>query len=256
LSLNLNGERLLSVLLAEDNLLNQELILMMLESLGHSADVAGNGLEAVEAVKSGSYDVVLMDLQMPKMDGAAAAREIIALLGVDRPRMIALTATATATRGPETEQLFDEFISKPISRDGLQRLLRGISSRKSEQTSAQDLQTLDLAQFVESSGDDPELQRQFAELYREDLSVGLKNLSSAVAALDLQQISALAHAMKGSSLSMGGARVAELLGELEGCISWTETGPLPRLHRLTRAISEESERVYVALAEAVPSMSL
>src|SRR5439155_5500442 len=85
----------LRILFAEDNVVNQKLPLRMLQQMGYRADLASNGLEAVESVRRQVYDVVLMDVQMRDMEGLDAAREICARWAADeRPRIIAMTANA------------------------------------------------------------------------------------------------------------------------------------------------------------------
>jgi signal transduction histidine kinase/DNA-binding response OmpR family regulator len=121
------GKRLpLSILLAEDNAVNQKLALRILQRLGYRADVAANGLEVLQAVERQPYDVVLMDVQMPEMDGLEATRQILRRYpnGL-RPRIIAITANvmkedqeACAAAG------MDDYLGKPIKVDELVNALR------------------------------------------------------------------------------------------------------------------------------------
>jgi CheY-like chemotaxis protein len=111
------GKRLpLRILLAEDNPVNQKLALRLLQRLGYRADVAGNGLEAIEALRRQQYDVVLMDVQMPEMDGLEATRAIHREWpAAQRPRIIALTANVMKE---DQEACFaagmDDYLGKPI----------------------------------------------------------------------------------------------------------------------------------------------
>ncbi|MBL8332218.1 MAG: GAF domain-containing protein, partial [Rubrivivax sp.] len=84
----------LRILLAEDNAVNQKLALRLLQQMGYRADVAGNGIEAIECTERQPYDLVLMDVQMPEMDGLQATRQIVQRLGSQRPRIVAMTANA------------------------------------------------------------------------------------------------------------------------------------------------------------------
>ncbi len=114
----------LTILLADDNKINQKVGLRMLERLGGTADLVNNGLEAFTAVTEKTYDVVLMDIQMPEMDGVQATQKIIAQYGDNRPRIIAMTANAIkGDREYFLSQGLDDYISKPISIDTLKEAL-------------------------------------------------------------------------------------------------------------------------------------
>jgi len=116
----------LKILLAEDNAVNQKLALRLLEQMGYRADVASNGLEAVESVARQKYDVVLMDVQMPEMDGMEATRKILDLTGFGNlsglkpPHIIGLTANAMqGDREACLEAGMKDYIAKPIRVDEL-----------------------------------------------------------------------------------------------------------------------------------------
>jgi len=126
----------LRVLLAEDDATNRMVALRMLSRLGVSADVAEDGEQAVDAVQANDYDLVLMDVHMPRMDGVAATAEIHRLTGQGRrPRIVALTATALEG---DRERLLsagmDGYLSKPVTLAALGTLLAGVSDGHSTGT--------------------------------------------------------------------------------------------------------------------------
>jgi PAS domain S-box-containing protein len=121
----------LAILLAEDHAINQKLALLVLERLGYRADVAGNGLEVLQALRRQPYDVVLMDVQMPEMDGLEATRAIVHEFSRERrPRIVAMTANALKE---DREQCFaagmDDFIVKPIRFEELVTALNRCQAR-------------------------------------------------------------------------------------------------------------------------------
>ena len=121
----------LRILLAEDNVVNQKLALRLLQQMGYRADLASNGLEAVESIERQTYDVVLMDVQMPEMDGLEASRRITAKWANDqRPRIVAMTANAMAgDREMCLAAGMDDYITKPIRVDALVDALLQVQPR-------------------------------------------------------------------------------------------------------------------------------
>jgi CheY-like chemotaxis protein len=121
----------LRILLAEDNVVNQKLALRLLQQMGYRADLASNGIEAVESVARQPYDVVLMDVQMPEMDGLEASRRITAKWKpTERPRIVAMTANAM--QGDREECLaagMDDYVTKPIRVDALVEALARAAPR-------------------------------------------------------------------------------------------------------------------------------
>jgi PAS domain S-box-containing protein len=122
----------LSLLLVEDNLVNQRVALLMLRRLGYEADVAVNGREAVIAIERAHYDLVFMDLQMPEMDGIEATRAICARWPADRrPRIVAMTANASTSDRDECFAVgMSDFLSKPVRSPELARVLAETPARR------------------------------------------------------------------------------------------------------------------------------
>jgi signal transduction histidine kinase/CheY-like chemotaxis protein/tetratricopeptide (TPR) repeat protein len=124
----------LRILLAEDNVVNQKLALRLLQQMGYRADLASNGIEAIECLARQTYDVVLMDVQMPEMDGLEATRRIVQRWpATERPRIVAMTANAM--QGDREACLaagMDDYVTKPIRVDELVRALQQTPARTAE----------------------------------------------------------------------------------------------------------------------------
>jgi CheY-like chemotaxis protein len=136
----------LRILLAEDNVVNQKLALRLLQQMGYRADLASNGVEAIESVARQTYDVVLMDVQMPEMDGLQASRAITGRWSAaQRPRIVAMTANAM--QGDRELCLaagMDDYVTKPIRVDALVEALARVAARETAE------QRADLARLGEA----------------------------------------------------------------------------------------------------------
>jgi len=121
----------LRILLAEDNVVNQKLALRLLQQMGYRADLASNGVEAIESVQRQTYDVVLMDVQMPEMDGLEAAKAITSRWRTgERPRIVAMTANAMqGDREMCIAAGMDDYLTKPIRVDQLVDALNLVQGR-------------------------------------------------------------------------------------------------------------------------------
>src|SRR5262249_9552915 len=119
------NNRRASILIAEDNDINRELVTQMLARLGHDGTTVGNGREALAAAKRGMFDLILMDIQMPEMDGGSAAAAVRGLPGAHGGApMVAVTANAMV--GDRERYLatgFDDYLAKPLHLDGLQDVI-------------------------------------------------------------------------------------------------------------------------------------
>ncbi|PIK87253.1 histidine kinase [Synechococcus sp. 63AY4M2] len=208
----------LQILVAEDNPVNQKVIRLMLERLGYRPDIVGNGLEAVQALRLRPYDLVLMDMQMPELDGLAATRRIRAELPPERqPRIVVLTANVFSEgRAAAQAAGVDGYLTKPLEPATLVRVLQGSLPLPKPASQEEDppLDPVILAQMraVFSS---PEAWQEMIQTYRQDSEALLGSLRQALEQRDPQAIARLAHRLKGSSSTLGAKRLAELCQQLE-----------------------------------------
>jgi signal transduction histidine kinase/CheY-like chemotaxis protein len=134
----------LRILLAEDNPVNQKVAIRMLERMGYRLDAVGNGLEVLEALRRQTYDIVLMDVQMPELNGLDATRKIIAQWGAERPWITALTAGAMKENRDESRDAgVDDFLTKPINvqemEGALERCFQKIAAAKNKKAVSPEL---------------------------------------------------------------------------------------------------------------------
>ena len=215
----------LSVLLAEDNPTNQRVTLGALARLGYSADLVDNGLAAVEAVERTAYDLVLVDVQMPVLDGLAATRRIRAGRGhAAGPYIIALTASAfRRDRESCLAAGANDYVAKPLRADELLRALLRCPTRGTAVPLAREVQpapdllaaSLDrdaLANLRALTGGTPGSVSHLVDTFLSDTPTRLEALRCAA---DPEVLRRTAHSLKSSSAYFGAARLCSLLGELE-----------------------------------------
>ena len=241
----------LHILLAEDNAVNQKLVLRLLERMGYRADVAANGLEVLTALGRQPYDVVLMDVQMPELDGLAATRQIRMQWPASRqPRIIAMTANAMqGDREACLDAGMDDYISKPIQVQELQTALeRAVaptngSAAPPAEASVLDQNVLDELRKLEADGA-PDLLADLIGLFQQETPPLLDSIHDAVATGNADKLRAAAHTLKGSSSSLGARGLAALSADLEGR---GREGSVDGAAALLEPLTAEYARVCTAL---------
>ena len=214
------------ILLVEDNLINQKVALRMLDRLGFGADVATNGREAVECIRKSPYDVVLMDMRMPIMDGLEATRRLRRELPEKKqPHIIAMTASGLQDDLKKCLAAgMDDYVEKPIRMESLQASLRRSLSNKPYKTrsgtdSPGDPPVFDDSVFQrlnEMMGvEDPSFLQDLITDFLSDTRKTLQVIEEALAMSDTAALKHAAHTLKSSSMLFGAARLSALCDELE-----------------------------------------
>ena len=251
-----------TILLVEDNLINQQVALGILEVQGYSVSVANNGREAVDAHARGGFDLVLMDCQMPEMDGFEATREIRrqeASSSGKRVPIIALTANAMANDRAECLRAgMDDHLSKPFSMQTMQDML----DRWMPPTAAGDAEVVELAARVTAKAAEvldrevleqlskvrmngkPELLTRVINLYLVESPKLMAQLKAAAAAGDAPQIARFAHSLKSSSANVGATILSRYCADLEATAGRADA---EEARRVLAKIETEHDSVQAAL---------
>ena len=246
------------ILLAEDNLINQKVSVKILSSAGYNAVAVENGQEAVEAIKSGSFDLVLMDIQMPKVDGYKAT-ELIRKLGNDKNKIPIIALTANALLGDREKCIqagMDEYVTKPIVSQELIRkidTLLGIQIQDYNFTAdivKEEDKLLDKQRLEKVSLGNFEFEKDILGSYLDDLDQKYKNLSEYLKSRKMEKIITLAHAIKGASYSIGANKVGDeaLAIELSGKNNDWES-VRDRIEKLGFALNETRSKIESYILE-------
>ena len=246
------------VLLAEDNLINQKVTIKILNTYGFNVSAVSDGSEAVEAVVTQNFDIVLMDLQMPSMDGFKATEKIREL--TDSKRNIPIIAlTAHALMGDKEKCLnagMNDYISKPVfGQDLVKKIdtlleIRKEESKVKEPSNGQASPVLDKMRLKNVSLGDYDFEKDLLTSYMTDLGEKCKNLVELSEDKDLKKIIEIAHSIKGSSYSIGAVKVAdeayaiELSGKSNDWIN-VET----RIEKFLKLVDETNQEIESYITE-------
>jgi len=276
------------VLLAEDNLVNQKVAGMMLQGLGLSADVVSNGLQAIEALSGNTYKVVLMDCQMPEMDGYDATRKIreyeaSSFQGNGKTHIPIIALTAHAMKGDRELCIaagMDDYLHKPFNREQLVETLgrwlsqaedvceaphgqpegsagpvngsaAGPDNRKDEMHPI-DINAWDELRSLREDGSD-ELLHEFIEVYLKESADVIETLREAMGQGDAAQARAMAHKLKSSSAIVGAASLSGMLKELEERCEKSPSAPNGNGNNDAAGLIGAIEREYEAVRREMAS---
>jgi len=239
----------LRILVAEDNAINQRLILRMLEQMGYHAECVGNGLEAIETLKRQEYDIVFMDIEMPEMDGFEAARRIVSSFPVEtRPTIIGTTAYAPSEDSRAAEDAgMNCVLNKPIKIEALQSLLQewGAKSlarkgRPDDSHSPDSIIDWERLDELAKMGGDSDLVAQLIDMYLKEYETVLDALQRSIASADVPALLATVHKLKGSSMNLGVSMVADICKQIE---SAGKASDIKRMDELVKQIENKADSV-------------
>lgn len=250
----------LSILIAEDNQINQELAIAMFEQLGYTPDLANNGLEAIAAIKNKFYDLLFLDLHMPQLDGLATAKYLVQeweSLGLTyhRPKIIAMTANAMqGDREICLEAGMDDYVSKPVFMDVLER---AICKWGQPSSAAVPPQMPNAAEIIDRTIIDrlstisPTLIHRLIPLFLDDEAPKLlSQINQSLQISDSAAITHAAHTLKGTSSALGAVKLAQLYQQVE---LKSQQGDLDGIDQLLAETEIEYQLVHQELTKLLPS---
>ncbi|WP_321431195.1 response regulator [uncultured Methanolobus sp.] len=247
-----------NILLVEDNVVNQQVALGMLKKLGLNADVVNNGLEAIEVFKSPEYDLVLMDVQMPKMNGMEATKRIRKIETATSSHIPIIAMTAHAMKDDRKRCLeagMDDYISKPIKIRSLIHTLDYWLVKKQETSLTTTLDTatekdseiiFDSKLLMDNTMNDLELSRRVISIFLTNATRQLDDLKNSILNQS-EEIVAKAHTFKGATASVGGMSLSKYVAGIE---AEARSGNIEDM----QAMIPELDRRYEALVEELKKL--
>jgi CheY-like chemotaxis protein len=245
----------LRILLAEDNVVNQRMAQLLLERLSQTADIVSNGVEAVEAAIRRPYDLILMDVLMPELDGLDATRQIREKLPKERqPRIVAMTANAlTGDRELCLAAGMDDYISKPVQLDELAKVLlrqqvhveaaaASVAPAATNNESATEFQQGAIDKLVSAAG--PKGAVLVLGAMVDSAPRLLDALSRSLAAGDAKEFRRSAHSLKANAATVGADALAQMFQELEDIGS---AGDLPAAADKSASAEQSYRGLVVAI---------
>jgi len=233
-------KRRVRILVAEDNVVNQKVAVRILEKLGYRADAVANGQEAITALKKIGYDLVLMDVQMPEMNGFEATRIIRDPgSGVLRHDIPIVAMTAHALKGDRERCLeagMDDYARKPVTALALSEILdRYLGSAASSGKVVPELnpsqaRPVEIEQIQEVADGDIEVELDLIETFLSDSEEQIRGLEVALGEQDAEEVRGRAHTIKGSSANAGAKVMQELAYQMETIGADKELAQAPDVH--------------------------
>ena len=236
------------ILLAEDNFINQKVALRIMSEAGYKADAVMNGFQAVKAVEDNKYDVILMDVQMPEMDGMTATRKIRELKS-ENGNVPIIAITAHALMGDKEKCLeagMDDYLSKPIRSEVLIQKLdkwlqvqAGTKEAEDKSKSPSKDVVFDFEHLEKMSAGDKEFEADLIETYLDDVITRVQNLEIAIEKGESNKVINEAHTIKGASYSIGARKVGDEAYGIELSYKLNDfKSAMERLSKLKRAVEE------------------
>ncbi|HEY8132629.1 MAG TPA: PAS domain S-box protein [Thermoanaerobaculia bacterium] len=237
------------ILVVEDNVVNQKVAFGQLRHLGYEAEVVGSGAEAIDAIRRRSYDLILLDCQMPDIDGYDVARSIRRMASATR-RVPIVAMTAHAMEGEREKCLaagMDDYLAKPVSTQRLSTVLvRWLGTREEV------VDTEKIAGLQQLARANPSFMRDIAGLFREDALVRIHELRDSASRADAETLARAAHSLKSSSGNIGAARMYSLCATIE---SSARERNLEGVAEMVEQLAAELDRALHALAQSADSTS-
>ncbi len=250
----------LQILLAEDNLINQKLAIRLLEKRGHQVTVTENGKEALAALAERAYDLVLMDVQMPEMDGLEATRILREREKIAGTHQQVVAMTALAMKGDRErciEAGMDGYLTKPIRQQELDELLDSYAERKcttslSAATHSEQDSSVDAAELLERVDGDLAFITELAELFRTDYPRHLRSAREALSRQDTSAVERASHALKGALVNLSAGPASRIAQDLEAN---ARSGDLSHAGPALQQLEEELNRVMIQLEKMQPGIA-
>ncbi len=256
------SSRPLNILVAEDNTINQKLIRRVLEQLGYQPEIVENGRAAVDAVQRERYDVLLMDVHMPEMDGLQATRLIVnTLKPAERPVIVAMTADAMeGDREKCIEAGMDDYITKPIHLDVVYKLLEKWGSRKAagQARNVQPIAEADILSRIMKRltnlgiDSDPDFVEDLIASYLSYATNQLSHLRTSLERGNADDVQFAAHSLRGSSLNLSLIELASLCQIIE---NKSRENNLDGLLDMMNKVEEEFSKAQILLAKIRANLS-
>ncbi len=240
--------QILNILLIEDNATNQLVASEMLLRMGHQVDIAKNGVEGVQAARNGKFDLILMDISMPKMDGVAATQQIRKLKGAQGSvPIVAMTAHALPSeRDNFLAAGMQDCLIKPVRKDSLRKLVDNLGTLEIPQEKplvyAKMLDEDTLLELIQIVGEPKFI--KLIEEFCSETAASLPLLEQALEKEDFAELKALAHRLAGSSSTFGAQNLQRLLASME---SASTTRDADATRRLLKQAHQEFETTRMEL---------